>query len=91
MADQKKRRRLSVPVPKAETGEVVNVLNYRRNPGVWEVATVESVGGGYYAGRFSWHYTVKVDRPVTVTPYGRRKGGPYRLYVGDDKLEPMNV
>ena len=74
--------------PKAVIGQKVEVLNWRRSPGVWEPAVV--VGGGVGCSMFwwtrtsgpRWSYTAELSRRSAA-------GRGIRLEVNDDQLRTV--
>ena len=81
---------MTIPLPKAVYGEIVNVLNYRCKPPRWEEGTVTMVQYvAQFSGEFSWSYQVAIDRPVVERAYRRSTGGGYGVLVRDDAVEPI--
>lgn len=74
----RKKEVIVIDAPVADQGDVVDVLNYRRRPAVWEAGTVTDLKYEKMHGPFRWSYSVHVQ-----TKDG--KSG-YHLFVGDDRI-----
>lgn len=71
---------MNIPDPRAQYGERVSVLNYRKRDTTWELGEV--CGLEYvnpFGGGFRWRYTVRLDRHAD-------SGAVIRLCVGDDRI-----
>lgn len=88
---------IEIPAPIALPEQSVIVRNYRCKPAAWERGKVERAifhpayqstryDGAAYSVPWRWSYTVFIDRPVTEDKYRRRRGGGYRIEVGDDDI-----
>lgn len=91
------RETIEIPAPIALPGTNVLVRNYRCKPAAWEHGEVEQAifrpqyqatryDGTTYSVPWRWSYTVFIDRPVKQNKYGRKRGGGYRIEVGDDDV-----
>lgn len=93
------RSKMTIDAPLALIGDAVMARNYRMRPAAWERAEVLWVSftpaqvaprrdGGTYNIPAKWTYEVWISRPVTIGSYGRRRGGGYRMRLGEDDVRP---
>lgn len=74
---------MNIPTPAANYHDRVMVKNYRTKDNRWEEGKVVSLNYSNTWGKFRWSYDVVLDR---CGP----SGGGIRLYVGCDKIKPVN-
>lgn len=97
---KKARGQISITAPLAVVGQDVRVLNYRMRPGQWEQGIVMATkyrpaykcrryDGSTFKVAEHWTYEVWIERPQVIDRYNRRRGGGYRIDVGDDAIEAL--
>lgn len=95
------REAIKIPAPIALPGKTALVRNYRCRPATWERGAVEQAifrpeyqitrhDGQAFSVPCMWSYTVFIERPGTIDKFGRRRGGGYRIEVGDDDIRGIS-